>query len=853
MINLWKTKIITLLLILLSIITFAQSTITDSLNNELKSSSKIKHSRIFNMLAYEWMDYNMDSSYHYAQLALINANKHNQQKEKAQALFSCGFYHELNEDLFNALESYNKSFKIYKLIDDKNGMASLASFIGTIYKFTGDYDLASKYFYQSIDLYFQIQDLEGIAYAYNNLGIIYFKTEANIHAKDAFLKSLKYSNLLHDTLSLSSTYNNLGLLALRLKEYDKALTLFKTSLHLSQLINDKAGMATVYSNIADIYIYKNEYEVALNYLSLVDINNTPEFFSPRTSNNYLNLAQIYYKTQKLELAEKNFLKAIESAESKNLKPQLADIYYEYSVFLSDINRIADANKYLFKLIQIKDTLYKEQIQSQIANTNFRIKLAEQNFENTTLEQKNKLSTHKIKQWEKTGFILIGTSIIILILLLLINSRASKLKKQKKVLEVKHEETEKLNRELSELHESLSKNIIHKTIELKSECEKRFEAEKNLQKIHYELKNLHELKNQFIININGEIRSSLNVIIGYSKLLQGSQDKDIQTYASYINNNAKHLFMSLQNTLAFELAENKKIILNKTTFSFSSLLDKSSNYIKALLPNILLKGNTNINSDILINTDKDLLFKLINDSIKFLNHLSEKETINIECEENKDSTNCYIKTKCSSDQLNTLTKIIQFNTDIDLQTLSKEDASVYSSLFYIQSLIKALNTDVQIHINAPYIEIIFKLPIEQKAIVDIKHKTKKSSPLRFAIVESDDKISTLLIQKKLEKKGEATLLSGISPENTLELEKAKNYDFIFLDIPSRQINKWSLAINKITKSQSLAPIIAVSAYLTPEDKKKLLSSGFSFYLNKPLNSDYLFNIIDSKKINSSEKK
>lgn len=835
-----KTITFVLGILILSFQSLAQSDLINKTNKDLKTCSDKEKSRLYNMLAYEWLSYDFDSSFAYSNRALKLAQKYNQSKEEAMAWFNLGYYYELSEDLLHSLEAYNKSFAIYQLMDDKSSMASLASYIGTVYKFTGDYELASKYFHLSLKLYIKIQDLEGITYAYNNLGILYFKTEANEKAENAFAKSIKFAKILQDTISLSSTYNNLGLLAMRKQEHNKALSLFKEALKLSKAIGDAAGIATAYSNIADVYMENGDYDAALNYLSLVELNYTPEFNSTRTANNYLNLAQIYDKTNKPILAEEYFIKALEYAKQRNLKPQLENIYTDYAEFLHRKNRYNEANKFLFLLVSLKDSLYKEEIGAQIANANIRVELAEKNIENISLEKENKINEIHLKQWKTSGLISLIAAIIILLLLILIISRVVRLQKQKEALEEKNSEIEGLNTRLNELHEQLSQNMTHRTMLLDSEREKRHEAEKSLQKIHTELKNLQELKNQFIVNINGEIRSSLNIIIGFSKLLEKADDQDTKTYSSYISNNAEHLYMALQSMLAFEMIEKQTIRLNKAKFDLSTFREQSIDYLTKLLPNLTLNESINADLNTIIFTDRDLLLKLINDSIKFLHNISNKKelSINVNIEGNFMHLDFY--SSSTDSYINTINKLLSQEGTIDLKTLSKEDAYLYSSLFYIKSLIKAFDFTIDFTIEGNIVKLSYFIPLHLKKEETDTIVTKNR---RFAIVESNDKISTLLLQKKLEEKGTCEVLTGITYSNTENLKNSNNIDLIFLDIPSEDIEEWAHSAAKIKIKENFPPVAAVSAYLTQDDIDILLNAGFSFYLNKPLKSAYLYKIIE----------
>ena len=86
-----------------------------------------------------------------------------------------------------------------------------------------------------------------------------------------------------------------------------------------------------------------------------------------------------------------------------------------------------------------------------------------------------------------------------------------------------------------------------------------------------------------------------------------------------------------------------------------------------------------------------------------------------------------------------------------------------------------------------------------------------------------------------------ILAEVNGKDGLELIKSKRPDIILLDIQLPDMNGTDICkeLRKIDKFKS-TPIIAVTSFAMKGDKERIIESGFSDYVSKPLN------IIDFRK-------
>ena len=86
-------------------------------------------------------------------------------------------------------------------------------------------------------------------------------------------------------------------------------------------------------------------------------------------------------------------------------------------------------------------------------------------------------------------------------------------------------------------------------------------------------------------------------------------------------------------------------------------------------------------------------------------------------------------------------------------------------------------------------------------------------------------------------------NSITSETNKSLENETDIDFVLMDINMPVMDGYE-STRKIREFNPNLPIIAQTAYSTPEDKEKALAAGCNNFISKPINKDELKSIIDS---------
>jgi PAS domain S-box-containing protein len=153
---------------------------------------------------------------------------------------------------------------------------------------------------------------------------------------------------------------------------------------------------------------------------------------------------------------------------------------------------------------------------------------------------------------------------------------------------------------------------------------RKQAEKKLQKAMEAAKVANQAKSQFLSHMSHELRSPLNVILGFTQLIIRNTElsPQQQTYLDTINRSGEHLLALINNVLEMSKIEAGRIALNENEFDLYELLEvlQSMFQHKAESKGLHLIFDQDVNLPQYIRSDesklRQVLINLIGNAIKF---------------------------------------------------------------------------------------------------------------------------------------------------------------------------------------------------------------------------------------------
>lgn len=364
-----------------------------------------------------------------------------------------------------------------------------------------------------------------------------------------------------------------------------------------------------------------------------------------------------------------------------------------------------------------------------------------------------------------------------------------------------------------------------------------------------------LKSAFLANLSHEIRTPMNAILGFSDLLndESLSHSDKIEYLEIIRKSGKNLISIIEDLLEMSKIDSKQIAPNYTSLDLDKCISEVYNATRVTIPkekNItftIVKTTKSLKKNILMDEIKlkQILTNLLTNAIKF----TISGHINIGCAVNEETKLIKIWVEDSGlgiDKVNTKLIFDRFRRvedDFSIQlsglglglSISKAYIELLGGTIAVKSA-RGVGSTFTINIPLIYDETTPKASID-KSSYQIESTTHKT-----ILVAEDDDINFLLLEKILLLKNYHVIRAA---NGKVAVELCKDnlaIDLIFMDIKMPIMNGFEAFKMIRTFNQSI-PIIANTAYSSPEDKEKIMNAGFTNYLSKPLNKEKIFDVLE----------
>lgn len=365
------------------------------------------------------------------------------------------------------------------------------------------------------------------------------------------------------------------------------------------------------------------------------------------------------------------------------------------------------------------------------------------------------------------------------------------------------------------------------------------------------------KEQFLTNMSHEIRTPMNGIIGFAKILEGTNlDNDQKQSVEAIKKASYNLMFIINDILDFSKIEANKMTFEAVNFSLS----KTVHYVIELLcPNakekkikLLYDVDPNINDNLNGDPTKlsQILVNLVGNALKF----TEKGYVEL------------VVTELLETESDSLIKFSIIDTGIGIpkdkiesifesfNQASNETTRKYGGtglgLTITRKLVELQGGKITVEsVVSKGSEFSFSLKYKKAQKATANHTKVKNTviasdflkDIKILLVE-DNELNQLLAVKVF-RKWEKEI--DIADNGKIAIEKITNndYDIILMDIqmPEMDGNEVTRFIRTKMGEKSIIPIIALTAHATAEEEKRCLQNGMNDYLSKP----YDFNVLLEK--------
>ncbi|TAH03228.1 MAG: hypothetical protein EAZ15_03680 [Sphingobacteriales bacterium] len=302
-----------------------------------------------------------DSAKLYASKSLKIAYKLKQNAIIAASLGLIANAYSLKNDFKNAQLYYLKAIKIYTVLNNQYAIGNCYINMGNLFQHQGIVTQTEKYYALAGTIFKKLNDNERLAQLYNNYGILYGENNHLLKSEKYFVASTSIREKLSDQLNLANAYLNVGAINVLLKNYNKAEQFLLKSMLKFKSINNVYGQASCLTNLGQIQEETQNFTKAIYYykqsIALSKANNNMEDLE----NALINISNTYRKKgdyKQAFLYNEELIDLKDTIYKKSLTSEIAEmqIKYETEKKQQNINLLNKENK-IQKLTVAKRNTY----------------------------------------------------------------------------------------------------------------------------------------------------------------------------------------------------------------------------------------------------------------------------------------------------------------------------------------------------------------------------------------------------------------------------------------------------------------------------------------------------------------
>jgi PAS domain S-box-containing protein len=386
---------------------------------------------------------------------------------------------------------------------------------------------------------------------------------------------------------------------------------------------------------------------------------------------------------------------------------------------------------------------------------------------------------------------------------------------------------------------------------------RKQREENLKKAKEKAEEADKLKSAFLANMSHEIRTPMNAIIGFSDLLVSDEytEDEKKEFGNLIKNSGSSLLKLIDDIIDISIMEAGHLKLNKTTVHVNYHLSEIQMFFqeekeKHGKSNVNIKLSVPADSEkILIDTDpvrfRQVINNLVGNALKF----TDKGYIEIGYKIGEEPVlHFYVKDTgigIKPDKIDTIferfhkledDRRVYAGTGLGL-TISKRIVEELGGFMYVES---EYGEGSIFSFTLPY---FCMENFKKEALIEFDNNAEKKynwENKKILIVEDIE--SNYIFLETLIVKTNAKISWAKDGRQAIDLCKKTNPDIILMDIQLPELNGYD-ATRLIRKSNPYIPIIAQTAYAFAGEKEKIVDSGCSDYITKPIKPKVLMETIN----------
>lgn len=388
-----------------------------------------------------------------------------------------------------------------------------------------------------------------------------------------------------------------------------------------------------------------------------------------------------------------------------------------------------------------------------------------------------------------------------------------------------------------------------------------QVEEALTEARERAENADRSKSAFLANMSHEIRTPLNAIIGFSEILAAAHTQEEKDqYLGIVKTNGDQLLQLVNDILDLSKIEAGTLEFVYSDVDINHLMDELKQLFQMRVEK---EGGVQIVAEkglpsCVVHTDRNRLAQVVSNFVTNAIKFTNQGSISIGYKPCEDGLYFYVIDTGAGIEPEKLGEV--FNRFVKLQTNKKGTGL---GLSICKTIVNKLGGEIGVESTVGkgstfWFTLPYHSDVKPKVIIEKDAETvvEKQPEMEQKVIISPDENRrlTVLVAEDMEDNyrlceailsSRYTLLWAHNGEEAISMYLQHQPDIILMDIRMPEVNGYE-ATEAIRQISPTVPIIALTAFAYDEDRKKVMESGFTDFMTKPISSRVLLDKLESLK-------
>ena len=361
-----------------------------------------------------------------------------------------------------------------------------------------------------------------------------------------------------------------------------------------------------------------------------------------------------------------------------------------------------------------------------------------------------------------------------------------------------------------------------------------------------------LTTDFLSNISYEIRTPMNGLLGFSELLKNPalSEKEKAKYVDIIHQSGQRMMTLINDLIDFTSIEAGETALQITATPVNSLLRDINAVLTPELnqTGIWLHLSPGLPDDeSVIETDGVKLKRILTNLVQKVMKFASKGCVEFGYIKNHEHLEFHVFDSVPGISIDIQNNILERVTQKTFFS-SFENESTGIGLSISNAFVEMLGGAIRVEsVEGRVKGFFFTLPykpldaLKKGTMSHVLPQHIDSLPDMTILIVDDDEVSRYLFKQNLKGENISLLFACDGLEAVAQVRNNSKIDIVLMDLKMPEMDGFE-ATRKIKQIQPALPVIAQTAYISPEDREKAKQSGCDRFITKPIFREELFMLI-----------